>query len=182
MGGEGEERQAHLERVAVPATAGVLVGVVHDLGPEVQCVRAPAQREGHRVVLGGTVVVPAVVLLKLGPRCVLVLVAGAKRCLRQDRHAGPVIEVGVEHDVGGVGGVDEVGGLDGGGGEVGRGERGARPPGREAGGGLRRWRGAITARRWRFSMSVVEGGQPGVAQGWPGVVEGVNTTSTLTFT
>ena len=55
---------------------------------------------------------PARICLELGPRSLLVLVAGAERRLRQEGQAHPVVEHAVEHDIGGVGGVGEVGGLD----------------------------------------------------------------------
>ena len=108
--------ECHLDAVAVPAGPGVLVGVVPDLDAEEDSGRVPTKCEGHCEVLtlrGGRVR-PSVVLLELSPRrprCVLVRCP--ERCLRQDRHAAPVVEVTVQDNVRRVCRVDEVGDLDG---------------------------------------------------------------------
>ena len=98
MGGEGEERQAHLERVAVPAAAGVLVGVVDDLGADENSLCVPRHCKRDSVVVEA-LPVPARICLELGPRSLLVLVAGAERRLRQEGQAHPVVEHAVEHAV-----------------------------------------------------------------------------------
>ena len=104
--------ECDLQRVPVPAAAGVGVAVVDDLGADEDRIAVPRDCKGDGVI-GHPVVDAAADHLELRPcRGRVLNIALTERRLRQEGQAHPVVEHAVEHDIGGAGGVGEVGGLD----------------------------------------------------------------------